>query len=687
MAVNFPDTPSVGQVHSEGGANWRWSGYAWRRIPDPGAKGEPGSKGDKGQKGEIGLTGSEGDKGIKGEPSTIVGDKGDKGQKGIDGTGSDGSKGDKGIKGEPSNVKGQKGEVGNDGSDGDKGQKGEEGAVAAKGQKGEKGEVGDKGDKGQKGVTGSRTFTVTNSSASAYVIDGSNNPTLTLVRGFTYTFNVNATGHPFFIKTSAVTGLTNQYTNGVTNNGVEVGTLTFAVPYDAPNTLYYICRYHGSMQGTINIVDLGVKGDKGDKGQKGEVGDKGIKGDKGDKGQKGQDGNDGTGIKGNKGEVGNFGGATFDYTFSSSTGTPTDLNTGRFRFNNSSVSSATVIFIDDEDDNGTDIQPFLRTIDDSTSTIKGHVRISNKLNADDFAIFTISSASEQSGFHQVNVGYVSGSATSFSNGEDIIVTFARTGDQGEKGQKGQTGADNSTKGEKGAPGADNSTKGDKGDKGDQGSSIKGEPGQDNSTKGEKGAPGADNSTKGQKGDQGQKGQTGADNSTKGQKGQKGQTGADNSTKGQKGEVGNQGTPAISNESASNWRELVFINSSSSTTIKCNDTGRLQVRSSDGAVRVAGDITAFYSSDVRLKKNISSIQNSLDKVISISGNTFEWNDKSLNEGREVGVLAQEIEKLGLPNVVTTRENGFKAVRYEKLVPLLIEAIKELKSEVDDLKRNG
>ena len=163
----------------------------------------------------------------------------------------------------------------------------------------------------------------------------------------------------------------------------------------------------------------------------GEKGQKGQQGNKGEKGQKGQ--------QGDKGVQGNFGGATFDYTFSDATGTPTDLNTGRLRLNNSTVSSATTIFIDDEDDNGTDIQPFLRTIDDSTSTIKGHVRISNKLNADDFALFTISSTTEQSGFHQVSVGYVSGSASSFSNGEDIIVTFARTGDQGQKGDKGIQG--------------------------------------------------------------------------------------------------------------------------------------------------------------------------------------------------------------------------------------------------------
>ena len=54
MAVNFPNNPNSGDVHSEGGASWRYNGYAWARIPDPGAKGEPGQKG---QKGEVGLTG------------------------------------------------------------------------------------------------------------------------------------------------------------------------------------------------------------------------------------------------------------------------------------------------------------------------------------------------------------------------------------------------------------------------------------------------------------------------------------------------------------------------------------------------------------------------------------------------------------------------------------------------------
>ena len=106
----------------------------------------------------------------------------------------------------------------------------------------------------------------------------------------------------------------------------------------------------------------------------------------------------------------------------------------------------------------------------------------------------------------------------------------------------------------------------------------------------------------------------------------------------------------------------------------------------GALNVTGDITAFYTSDQRLKDNITPIPNALDKVLSISGNTFDWNEKSEKEGNDVGVVAQEILEV-LPEAVTTRDNGYLAVRYEKLVPLLIEAIKELKAEINELKGVG
>ena len=84
------------------------------------------------------------------------------------------------------------------------------------------------------------------------------NPTLTVVEGETYTFNVKALGHPFWIKTVKSTGTENAYSSGVTNNGIADGTITFTVPYDAPSILYYNCQLHSSMAGEIIVIDVPV---------------------------------------------------------------------------------------------------------------------------------------------------------------------------------------------------------------------------------------------------------------------------------------------------------------------------------------------------------------------------------------------------------------------------------------------
>ena len=105
----------------------------------------------------------------------------------------------------------------------------------------------------------------------------------------------------------------------------------------------------------------------------------------------------------------------------------------------------------------------------------------------------------------------------------------------------------------------------------------------------------------------------------------------------------------------------------------------------GEIRAAGDITAFYSSDERLKTNITPIDNALNKLEQIKGYTFDWVPKEgvhSHEGNDIGVIAQEVEKI-IPNVVTTRDTGYKAVQYEKLVPLLIQAINELQLKVKQL----
>jgi flagellar hook assembly protein FlgD len=104
-------------------------------------------------------------------------------------------------------------------------------------------------------------FTVVNSGISAWSINGNLNPTLTLNIASTYNFNVNAIGHPFFIKTAQITGSGSQWTEGTTNQGVQSGTLTFVVPADAPATLFYQCGVHSAMTGTINIIGpVGVNG-------------------------------------------------------------------------------------------------------------------------------------------------------------------------------------------------------------------------------------------------------------------------------------------------------------------------------------------------------------------------------------------------------------------------------------------
>ena len=104
----------------------------------------------------------------------------------------------------------------------------------------------------------------------------------------------------------------------------------------------------------------------------------------------------------------------------------------------------------------------------------------------------------------------------------------------------------------------------------------------------------------------------------------------------------------------------------------------------GILSVTDDITAFWTSDKRLKDNITPIDDPLTKVVSISGNTFDWNDKSNKSGHDVGLIAQEIEQV-LPEAVVTRDNGYLAVDYHKVVPLLVEAIKELSSKVETLEQ--
>jgi hypothetical protein len=99
-------------------------------------------------------------------------------------------------------------------------------------------------------------YRVTASSTASYIIDYIPNPALTLVRGNTYVFNLNLdVVSPFWIKTAPTQGRTNPYNNGVNRNGANTGNITFTVPQDAPDTLYYASETQFNMQGRLNIVD------------------------------------------------------------------------------------------------------------------------------------------------------------------------------------------------------------------------------------------------------------------------------------------------------------------------------------------------------------------------------------------------------------------------------------------------
>ena len=103
----------------------------------------------------------------------------------------------------------------------------------------------------------------------------------------------------------------------------------------------------------------------------------------------------------------------------------------------------------------------------------------------------------------------------------------------------------------------------------------------------------------------------------------------------------------------------------------------------GSLNVTGDVTAYHSSDKELKDNVELISQPILKLQQINGVSFDWNDKSEHSGHDIGVIAQDVEKV-LPELVKTKDDGYKAVRYEKLVALLIEAVKEQQLQINELK---
>ena len=114
----------------------------------------------------------------------------------------------------------------------------------------------------------------------------------------------------------------------------------------------------------------------------------------------------------------------------------------------------------------------------------------------------------------------------------------------------------------------------------------------------------------------------------------------------------------------------------------------------GEIRATNNITAYFSSDNRLKENIKTIPNALEKVEKLNGVTYNWTEDYIaSRGGEdgyfirkedVGVIAQEVKEV-FPELVAENSEGYLSVRYDRLVAVLIEAVKELSKEITELKK--
>jgi len=208
-----------------------------------------------------------------------------------------------------------------------------------------------------------------------------------------------------------------------------------------------------------------------------------------------------------------------------------------------------------------------------------------------------------------------------------------------------------------------------------------------------------NGSSGTSGNSGSSGTSGGNGSsgTSGNSGSSGTSGG-NGTSGSSGTSGGNGTSGTSGNSGSSGSS----GSSGTTTItnaaddrvvtstggvglngESNLTFNGSTLSVTGAITATGNITAYFTSDIRQKDNIVPIQNSLEKVKKLNGVMWDWNKDNTDEVTKTlpntGLIAQEVKDV-LPEVVIERVDGYLAIDYSKMIGLLVEAIKELEQKI-------
>ena len=162
-------------------------------------------------------------------------------------------------------------------------------------------------------------------------------------------------------------------------------------------------------------------------------------------------------------------------------------------------------------------------------------------------------------------------------------------------------------------------------------------------------------------------------------------------------VGSSGTGSvyIGNTATSKFARFHTNNTDTYYDMNCGDVlwrqssnTRFKFDMTSAVFTCAGDIVAFGTpSDKRLKENIKPIESALEKAIKLQGVTFDWkkSDSELNIKEDIGFIAQDVQKV-VPELVRENKNGMLSMRHQGIAPILLEAIKELKNEIEELKKH-
>ena len=151
-------------------------------------------------------------------------------------------------------------------------------------------------------------------------------------------------------------------------------------------------------------------------------------------------------------------------------------------------------------------------------------------------------------------------------------------------------------------------------------------------------------------------------------------------------------PNITGSQSADFRMTANYTNFSGSWRWTNDTSSsspavfMKLQQSTGTLTVTGDLVAYGSpSDKKLKENIKPIESALDKVTKLQGVTFDWkeSDSILDIKEDIGFIAQDVQKV-VPELVRKNKDGMLSMRHQGIAPILLEAIKELKAEIDLLK---